>query len=870
MTDMLKFYYNMKGKILLVFQKQMNIFDTVYELNSKHPNKRAMSMAMNNGDRRIYTYGEVFSAVEKYADALINAGVKAGDRIAFVAESCPEWTIAFFASCKIRCTAALIDASLAGDDLVDFITRSDVRAAFVSQTAYEKLEKIADFKFPFFNVADCTLFADSVETVSEDLPQSTDTDENVVCIIFSSGTTRKAAGIMHYHESLIKTTQMTLKVQKITEDARFLAILPNSHIYGVICLVLGPALSGSDVHYIETIAAEAILGAFAEYHPTVLPAVPKVYELFRTAVLRKINSKPATRIMFQKFFPICLKARRKSGSLLGKKLFKSIHEGFGGCLEFLCSAGAPLSEEVADFYYGTGFNLLITYGASETNIPTIGNVEGDIHTDSCGKPYPDIQVDFTDDGELLIKSPYMMKGYFRDEEATKEAFTEDGWFKTGDLAVRDNEGNIKIVGRSKENIVLSTGKKVTPDDLEAKYAGLEGVKELVICGVPAENKDHDEIHAFIVAEAHELKEKIEEQIREKGATVAQNMRIFKTHFINEIPRTSLQKAKRYILKKQAIEERNGEVKAENIPIEDLDLLAQVIRIIANISGALISQINENTKIFTDLAFDSLSSVDLAMEIESVYNVNVESAYSKEMTVKDLVVAIEKGETTETETVDLRIYPQEKTEADYKIYAKFRDFAKSCYNVNIKNAENMPKDKGFIICANHVSKIDYLFVSMAFAKEKFMKLCCMAKKELFRNDAFSKKLIKATGMVPVDRGGMNMNTMNSLKAKLKEDWCVLIHPEGTRSADGIFREIKSGASVLAIDAGVPVVPVYINGAYDLFPRDKKIMKFYDTKNKKKFTVDVVFGEAISSDGKSVEELTTEIHSAILELQNECRK
>ena len=332
----------------------------------------------------------------------------------------------------------------------------------------------------------------------------------------------------------------------------------------------------------------------------------------------------------------------------------------------------------------------------------------------------------------------------------------------------------------------------------------------------------------------------------------------------------MQKAKRYLLKKQAIEERNGEVIVPDVPIEDLDLLAQVIRIIANVSGAPVSQINENTKIFTDLAFDSLSSVDLAMEIESVYNVNVESAYSKEMTVKELVVAIEKGDIAETETTDIGIYPQEKTEADYKTYAKIRDFAKSCYNVKIKNAQNMPTDKGFIICANHVSKIDYLFVSMAFTKEKFMKLCCMAKKELFRNDAFSKKLIKATGMVPVDRGGMNMNTMNSLKAKLKEDWCVLIHPEGTRSADDIFREIKSGASVLAIDAGVPVVPVYINGAYELFPKGKKMMKFYDTKNKKKFDVDVAFGEAISSDGKSVEELTNEIQNAILKLQSESRK
>ena len=96
-----------------------------------------------------------------------------------------------------------------------------------------------------------------------------------------------------------------------------------------------------------------------------------------------------------------------------------------------------MNKDVAEFYYGTGFNILMTYGASETNIPTIGNVPDDIQTDSCGKPYPAVSVRFSDSGEILIKSPYMMKGYFRDEEATKAAFTEDGYFMTGDLGERD-------------------------------------------------------------------------------------------------------------------------------------------------------------------------------------------------------------------------------------------------------------------------------------------------------------------------------------------------------------------------------------------------------------------------------------------------
>lgn len=848
----------------------MNIFDEIYKINSCHPEKRAMSMTMDNGESFSFTYGQLFDEADKYAQTLTASGIKAGDRIALTAKSSPRWVVAFFAVCKLRCTAALIDASLSGEDIVDFVIRSDVRAAFFSEDAYKKAENIKAFDFPVFNVSDCTLFSGSVMKVSDSFPATEDADENVACIIFSSGTTRKAAGILHFHDSLINTTKMTEAVQDITENSRFLGILPLSHIYGLFSLVLGPTITGSQVHFIESISADAILKAFSEYKPTILPGVPKVYELFRTAALRKINGNPVTRLMFEKLFPVCYKLRKKNGSLLGKVIFKSIHETFGGCLYRLFSGGAPLSQEVADFYYGLGFNILSTYGASETNVPTLGNVADDIRTDSCGKPYPVVQVKISDDGELLIKSPFMMKGYFRDEEATKEAFTEDGWFKSGDLAVTDNEGNIKITGRSKENIVLSTGKKVSPEELEAKYQTLENVKDFVICGVPAENGEYDEVHAFVVADKNGDIKDIEEEINRINGDVPQNMKILRTHFVNEIPRTSLQKPKRYILKTQAIAERQGIVKTQEREPAKNDLISQLIFIVGRISNTPVCEISENTRVFSELAIDSLGAVDLAMEIESAYNVNVESAYSKELTVRELAFAVQNGSKAQKDTASYGIYPQEKTETDYKIYSRFRKFAEFCYNIRAVNTENLPSDKGFIICPNHVTKIDYLFVSTALSKERFMKLCCMAKIELFRKDIFSKQLIKSTGMVPVDRGGMNMNTMNSIRQKLKEGWCVLIHPEGTRSEDGIFRKIKSGASVLSIDTGVPVVPVYINGAYELFPKNKKMIKFYDTKNRKKFDVDVIFGEAISPVGKTTEELTEEIQNSILKMQDEYKR
>lgn len=848
----------------------MNIFDTIYENNCKHPQKLALSVTMNDGSKRAYSYSEVFELAESYGEKLLSSGVREGDRVAFVCEGSPEWTIAFFAVCKIKCTAALIDASLSGEELKDYIERSDVRAAFLSPKTFDKFEKCPDYKFPMFNVYDGSLFEGSCEKV--ELEPTPDANPEIAAIIYSSGTTRRAAGIMHTHDSLINTTKMTLEIQELKEDDRYLAIIPNSHIYGVICLVLGPHISGADVHYIDGLTADAILGAFAEYHPTILSAVPKVYELFMTQIMRKIKSSPVTAAMFKTFFPICLKKRRKSGSMLGAKLFKSIQEGFGGSIRVLCSAGAPMNKDVADFYYGTGFNLLITYGASETNIPTIGNTVHNLTTDTCGKPYPAITLKISDEGELLIKSPFMMKGYFRDEESTAAAFDHDGWFKTGDLGYQDEKGNVQITGRLKENIVLSTGKKIAPDDIESKYSALSGIKEFVICGVPSQDADYDEIHAFVVPEKANADgfEAIKKQIVERGSQLVQNMRISKTHFVEEIPRTSLQKPKRYLLKQQALKEGiDGETSVAE-PKAD-DTLGKVIETVAKIAGTDVSEIHPGTKIFADLAVDSLSAINLALELEDIFKVNIEKYYNDEMTVSDILLALQgKGVPKAAIGQDSIDYPQEKSSVDYNTYRFFKNLARFVYKIRFYGVENVPEHRGFIICANHVSKIDYLYISAALSRKQYMHLCCMAKKELFRNDAFSRRLIKSAGMVPVDRGGMNKKSMNNLKQRLSENWGVVIHPEGTRSEDGIFRSIKSGASSLAVDAGVPVIPAYIDGAYEVFPKGKKMMKFFDWKHFKKFPITVTFGKPISSNGISVESLTEKIQNAMLSLQGNVKE
>ena len=214
-------------------------------------------------------------------------GLRRGDRVALVAENTPEWTAAFLAILKAGGTAVLLDASLLPDDLLRQIVLSDVRCLFFSPRVIKKMSTVVPRDLAMLDLSrDGELFGDNARSLAA-LPPTADGDESVAAIIYSSGTTRAAAGIMHSHDALIETTLMCARSNKLTAKGKYLAVVPNSHIYGLICSVLGPMLLGADVRFIEMGTAAAIVKAFAEYRPTVFPCVPRVFELFKSELTGK-------------------------------------------------------------------------------------------------------------------------------------------------------------------------------------------------------------------------------------------------------------------------------------------------------------------------------------------------------------------------------------------------------------------------------------------------------------------------------------------------------------------------------------------------------------------------------------------------------
>lgn len=845
----------------------MNIYTSFLECANRWIDRPAMEHQMEDGSVRKFDYRQTIAWVESYADELAKYGIKAGSRIAIIAEACPEWNVAYYAIAKFEATSVLIDPSLPQPELLRLIEFAEVDALIVNSGVYAKLTDLE--KVTTAPVLD---LMDGLKHLSGKVleqPHATPGNPEVAFIIFSSGTTRVACGIMHGHDQIINTALSTIRSNGLNETDRYMAILPNSHIYGTLTQIFGPYLTGANVRFVQSLTAPALVQCFSEHHPTIIPGVPKLYELLENAARRKIASSAKTQKLFNFFFPICLNLRRKFNINLGKKLFGSVQNALGGEVRLMVSAGAPMRKDTADFYFATGFPLMITYGSTETNVPVTGNRAGHYTTDTCGRPYPDIQLSFSDSGEVLIKSPYQMLGYFKDEEATKAAFDENGWLLSGDLGYLDADGNLCINGRRKENIVLATGKKVAPDDIEDSYSGLPGVKELVIAGVPVGGEGYDTVHAFVVPEPGK-EDAVIAALQQRSTEMAHHMQLSKIHVLDEIPRTALQKPKRYLLRKMAEqEELTGTVEKKSAPKAEVqetvsteNIPALVYETVAKMADVKAETLSDSTRLFIDLAIDSLGAIDLALELEEKCGVALGHLLKNETTLGELVkLASVDGAKADPEAHYFGDYPKTKKDGDFGWYRVVQNLIRSVYRVNVRGEHTLPKDQGYIICANHVSNFDYLYLTLNFEKERFLKFCCMGKKELLTDSALSKWMARIAGMIPVDRGGMVMDAMANVKDKLQEKWGVLIHPEGTRSKDGMMARFKKGAAILAIESGAPIVPAYIKGGYEIYPRTRKLPKLFDWKKMKKYSVEVIYGEPISPAGLSADELILKVEQAV---------
>jgi len=288
----------------------------------------------------------------------------------------------------------------------------------------------------------------------------------------------------------------------------------------------------------------------------------------------------------------------------------------------------------------------------------------------------------------------------------------------------------------------------------------------------------------------------------------------------------------------------------------------ILQIVSSLASRdSLKNITLNSKLKYDLGFDSLTTLEMCVEIESALKVSIEGKLGKIKTIGDIVSLVENNESYSRDVkYNINDYPLPKTEKHIRKLRRLMRISNFIWHFKVSGLENLPTDDNYILCPNHQSLYDsfWIFTAMGHGLINQQKICCLAA-EMFLpyND-----ILAMVGGIPVERNGNTVPAMTRALECIKGGYTMLIFPEGTRSRDGKIHEFKGGAAKLAIDADLPLIPVRIDGAWDIFPPHKKRPKIFGWRGRYPLTIS--FGKPISPEGRSVDELTTQLHTFVLNL------
>ena len=521
----------------------------------------------------------------------------------------------------------------------------------------------------------------------------------------------------------------------------------------------------------------------------------------------------------------------------------------GGRVRYFISGGSALNEKVQRDFQGLGFTILEGYGLTEASpVLTVTRPENRMLAGTVGKPLPGVQVEIRDPnasgvGEVVARGPNVMLGYFGNEEATREALV-DRWLYTGDLGRLDDEGNLYLVGRSKDIIVDTNGKNVYPDEVEEVYQDSPYIKELSVVGYPdgigekvacivVPNYEYD-----IALTRAEVQAAIEEHFREVSATLPYYKRVKLLHFTDEeLPRTATRKVKRSGALKmlQKIEDSARASQATLARDETTADAAWLVDIISSVSNRSRDEISINARL-ADLGFDSLMFVELATAIENAGGyLTAPERLNEVQDVRELLTVVnrEASQTPRREGARLRLEPEKEDEIRIPEFVRAignktvdlaqRALYERLLRTNYEGQTNIPYHTNFIVAANHCSHLDMGLVKMALA-EAGTDLVALAAADYFFDTKYKRAYMENfTNLVPMERTGSLRQSLRHARSFLDRGYNALIFPEGTRSMTGKMADFKPVIGYLALASRVGILPVYLEGTHEAFPKGSTVLK-----------------------------------------------
>lgn len=497
---------------------------TLYEVLHESIKKFSDHIALSQWQGEEITYSQVGERVAQLQETLVSAGLNPGDRVAILSSNMPNWGISYFAVTTAGYVAVPILPDFTTEDLDRIIEHSETKALLVSDKLYNKVSKTTTDKLNIvIRTKNLSIISQRVkEQGSTTIPKP----EDLAAIIYTSGTTSSPKGVMLSHYNISAQTWLIEPLFRLKDNDVLLSVLPLSHTYECSLGLVYAFSAGCHMVYLDKAPTVSVLtSALKEVRPTIMIIVPLIIEkIYRARVLAKFTSNAFWRTIYKVGF-----MRRYLHRVAGKKLLKF----FGGRIRFLGIGGAKLDTNAEKFLYEAKVPYAIGYGLTET-APLLAGAVGDmVRIGSTGPILKGIEARIenvnleTGQGEIVVKSPSQMMGYYKNEEATREVITSDGWFRTGDLGCFDEDGWLYIKGRLKNMIVGPSGENIYPEDIETVLNSHVFISESVV----TEQEGH------LVALVHFDKEAIEaryEELVDKWKQTKQEWERFKDETMAEI------------------------------------------------------------------------------------------------------------------------------------------------------------------------------------------------------------------------------------------------------------------------------------------------------------------------------------------------
>ena len=783
-------------------------------------------LALVDFENNHINYIDLVNNIKYYSDNFINLEENKFGLI--IMENRPEWIYSFFTIWDKNSAAIAIDAQSSPKEILYVLEDSNPDIIMCSnETEKNILEAISNYNFKdnikVLNVDNFKIDDEKMKKIANSKFELRNPEGNqTAAMLYTSGTTGSPKGVMLTYNNLM--TEMEGIYEKGIFDYRdqILALLPFHHVLPLTATVLLMLRYQTSIVFVRKIASKEIFEALEKNRVTALIGVPRVFKLFYDGIKQQIDAKFITRAIF--------KIMSKSKSIpLKRKVFSKVHKKFGGHLDFIVAGGAKLDPEIARFYETLGIYSLEGYGLTETSPVIAVNSKKERKIGTIGKKLYNVDVKIENE-ELWVKGPIVMKGYYNKPEKTAEVMTEDGWFKTGDLAKIDEEGYITIIGRRNSMIVLSNGKNIDPETLENRLIAKSDklIKEAGIFN------HQNKLAAIIIPDLLECRKRNINNVKTYIKNIVEDYNLSAHNyekvldykvFEEELPKTRVGKLRRFMLPN--LYEQNVVKKAK--VVEPDNEVYKILKEYVKKAKGIEPQPEENLEL--EIGMDSLDIVEFFAYIENNFGLQLDEEKFAEMPnlkllseyINEKAVKIENNEINWKQIIEeAKPIKDDKNRWITKFLKVFLDVIIKIYFRIQRNGREKLDSKPKIYVSNHQSFIDPLILGSLLPKSILYNTIFLAIDWYFKK--FPLKLLVSNGnVILIDINKNIRKSVEEIVGYLKSGKNVLIFPEGARTKDGKVAEFKKVFAIISKELGIDVQCLGIKGGFEAYSRYMKFPK-----------------------------------------------